>query len=417
MSNPHPSADASRIAALEAEVAALERQLAASKEVKPAGEARGRLVEFLEYTPDAIFIKDPQGRYTNVSNTFLALAGKTLEQVIGRTDDELFEPKLAASFKGQDEAVRASGAPAHFEDTLDYQGRALNFLTRKFLLPTGEVAGIASDVTAQRAAQRLHQDTERRLELALEGTGIGVFENDLSSGFGQWSPSGFRILGVEPPPALIGSYALWRERVHPDDVERAEAAHEAARTRGGPWSMEFRIVRKDSGEVRWLSAYGQFTHRDGTTISTGAALDITEQKQSQERLAEQARTLETLNQVGAVVGAELDLGTIVQKVTDAGVELTGARFGAFFYNLSAESGEMLTLYTLSGAKRSDFDQFPHPRATQIFKPTFDGTEIVRSDDITKDSRYGHNAPTRGCRPTTCPSAAISRSRSSHDRAK
>ncbi len=72
-----------------------------------------------------------------------------------------------------------------------------------------------------------------------------------------------------------------------------------------------------------------------------------------------------------------------------------ARFGAFFYNVVDDLGESYTLHTLSGVDRSAFERFPLPRKTAIFAPTFDGTAIVRSDDITRDPRYGRNAPHRG----------------------
>ncbi len=85
----------------------------------------------------------------------------------------------------------------------------------------------------------------------------------------------------------------------------------------------------------------------------------------------------------------------VQMVTDTGVELTGAQFGAFFYNVKNEAGESYTLYTLSGVDRSAFARFPMPRNTAVFAPTFDGVGVVRSDDITRDPRYGRNAPYRG----------------------
>jgi signal transduction histidine kinase/CheY-like chemotaxis protein len=77
------------------------------------------------------------------------------------------------------------------------------------------------------------------------------------------------------------------------------------------------------------------------------------------------------------------------------VELTGAQFGAFFYNVVDDAGDRYTLYTLSGASREDFAGFPMPRNTAVFAPTFNGESIVRSDDITKDPRYGHNAPRKG----------------------
>jgi GAF domain-containing protein len=102
-----------------------------------------------------------------------------------------------------------------------------------------------------------------------------------------------------------------------------------------------------------------------------------------------------LNRAGSALALETDLNKLVQVVTDAGVELTRAEFGAFFYNVINRSGESYTLYTLSGAPLEAFSKFPMPRNTEIFGPTFSGQGIVRSDDITKDPRYGKNAPRKG----------------------
>jgi signal transduction histidine kinase len=109
-----------------------------------------------------------------------------------------------------------------------------------------------------------------------------------------------------------------------------------------------------------------------------------------------------LNKVGTALASELDLKKIVQTVTDAATNLTGAQFGAFFYNVVDKQGERLTLYTLSGAPREAFEGFGHPRPTPVFAPTFYGTAIVRSDDITKDPRYGQMAPFHGLPPGHLP---------------
>jgi PAS domain S-box-containing protein len=105
--------------------------------------------------------------------------------------------------------------------------------------------------------------------------------------------------------------------------------------------------------------------------------------------------LRRLLRVGADVAAELDVDRAVQVVTDAATELTGAAFGAFFYNVTNETGESYLLYTLSGVPREAFAKFPMPRNTGIFAPTFAGERVVRSADITKDPRYGQNAPHKG----------------------
>jgi signal transduction histidine kinase len=79
-------------------------------------------------------------------------------------------------------------------------------------------------------------------------------------------------------------------------------------------------------------------------------------------------------------------------VTDATTKISGAAFGAFFYNTVDAKGESYMLYALSGASREAFSKFGMPRNTEVFKKTFNGEGILRSDDITKDPRYGKNSP-------------------------
>ncbi len=113
------------------------------------------------------------------------------------------------------------------------------------------------------------------------------------------------------------------------------------------------------------------------------------------QLKEQAEILETVERIGRVVSAELDLKTVVQATTDAATEVSGAQFGAFFYNVQDAQGEAYKLYALSGAAEEHFAKFPMPRNTEIFAPTFGGEGTVRLYDVTRDPRYGKNAPHRG----------------------
>ncbi|HEY9580036.1 MAG TPA: ATP-binding protein [Rhizorhapis sp.] len=123
--------------------------------------------------------------------------------------------------------------------------------------------------------------------------------------------------------------------------------------------------------------------------------DVTMGHVAEEALREETRALATLNRIASATVAEKNLERIVQLVTDAGVELTGAEVGAFFYNVADRSGESYMLYSLSGVPREAFARFPMPRNTAIFAPTFRGEGVVRSDDIKADPRYGHNAPNKG----------------------
>ena len=123
--------------------------------------------------------------------------------------------------------------------------------------------------------------------------------------------------------------------------------------------------------------------------------DVTAAQESERLLHDKSRALETLNRIAVATIVETDLEPIVQAVTDAGIELTGAAFAAFFYNVIASQGESYMLYSLSGAPRGAFDHFPMPRNTELFAPTFGGEGVVRSDDVTRDPRYGRNLPNAG----------------------
>ena len=194
---------------------------------------------------------------------------------------------------------------------------------------------------------------------------------------------------------LIGQSCL--AFTHPEDVEISQSAlrKAAAGRKGERIGFEKRYVRDDGSEIWIRSNLAKVGGHGSTARFLKIVEDITQAKATQRALEEIQNMLETLNRTGAALAAELDTEKVVQIVTDAGVELTGAAFGAFFYNVIDEQGDAMLLYALSGADRADFDQFGHPRATAVFAPTFKGEGVLRSGDITADPRYGHNAPHKG----------------------
>ncbi len=122
--------------------------------------------------------------------------------------------------------------------------------------------------------------------------------------------------------------------------------------------------------------------------------DITERRRSEDALRDETRILELLNKTGTTLASNLELRTLVQALTDAATEVSGAKFGAFFYMTTDANGGALMLYALSGAPREAFEKFGHPRATLLFGPTFNGKPI-RCDDVLEDPRYGQTGPHYG----------------------
>ncbi|MDY6947273.1 MAG: PAS domain-containing protein [Pseudomonadota bacterium] len=189
----------------------------------------------------------------------------------------------------------------------------------------------------------------------------------------------------------------WEVAIHPEHVTALRDAWQEGSREVAEWSVELPLRRGEDGSWRWHLVRGRpVLGQEGSVESwIGVAVDLHDRKEAGEALAAETARLETLRRVGTELSAELELEALVQKVTDAGVELIGAQFGAFFYNVKDDDGAQYLLYTLSGADRSDFEKLGRPRITDIFRPTFSGEGTIRSDDVTKDPRYGLSAPHHG----------------------
>jgi len=141
----------------------------------------------------------------------------------------------------------------------------------------------AADIIEHHKAVDALRTSEERLRLAQLKTGIGLWDWDLRTGQVTWTPELEAIFGLEP--GTIKCYADFRDRVHPDDIERVEAERDAAIRRRDQFNVESRIVRSD-GEVRWLASMGgaEYDAATGEPIRIlGNTIDITERKLAEER--------------------------------------------------------------------------------------------------------------------------------------
>jgi len=155
-------------------------------------------------------------------------------------------------------------------------------------------------------------------------------------------------------------------------------------------------IAKNGRQIPLSITVSPITDHNGKIIGASKiARDISEQTAAIEAARRYTERLEIVNIVVETISEELDLNKILQKVTDATTELTGAKFGAFFYNTINSNGKAYMLYTLSGAPKEAFEKFGMPRSTAVFNDTFLGLGVIRVDDITADPRYGKNKPHSG----------------------
>ncbi|MGK5031643.1 ATP-binding protein [Janthinobacterium sp. MDT1-19] len=107
----------------------------------------------------------------------------------------------------------------------------------------------------------------------------------------------------------------------------------AALRDGTPFEMEFPIRGAD-GQYRWfLTRANPVRDRDGQLLRwLGTSTDVDQVKHAQEALRDETRVLELLNNTGTALAGTLDLPALLQETVDAATRISGARFGAFYYD-------------------------------------------------------------------------------------
>lgn len=129
--------------------AAAERDLVQSRHI---------LLSVVENSPNAIYVKDLQGRYMMVNRRALQMLGKTPEQMLRQTDEAWLPPALAEQMRDYDRRVIESGEPLEYEELLPMAEGERSVLIIKFPIhgPSGKpigVCGIATDITERRRAE------------------------------------------------------------------------------------------------------------------------------------------------------------------------------------------------------------------------------------------------------------------------
>jgi len=388
-------------------IACVASQLALSRlrrETEGALRYRGEQFQtLLNRAPLGVYLVDADFRIREMNPVALPVFGDIPGGVIGRDFDEVIHILWNKDFA--DELVRifqhtlATGEPyvaERAERRLD-RGVAEYYAWRldRIVLPDGRFGLVCyfRDISEQKRAGA----AKAYLAAIVDSAEDAIISKDLNGVIQSANASAERMFGYTADE-LVGRPV--RLLIPPD--RQSEEDEILKRLRQGERVEHFETVRmtKDGHRLDVALTISPVHDDSGAVIGASKIVrDITMLKEAEaERLRllrDSATVTETLNTVGAIVASDLDRAKVVQAVTDAATALTTAEFGAFFYNLENEHGESYTLYTISGVPREAFSQFPMPRNTEVFEPTFKGTAVVRSPDITKDSRYGHNAPHHG----------------------
>ncbi|MFL6293791.1 MAG: ATP-binding protein [Thermoanaerobaculia bacterium] len=172
-------------------------------------------------------------------------------------------------------------------------------------LPDGRrfLVTMATDVTERRQAEEALHDSQERLRMAVEGTGLGTWDFNPVTGRMTWSERCKEIHGL-PPDAEV-DYGELLLRIHPEDWDRVHQAMQEALEAAGPaghevgYEVEYRAVAAE-GVDRWITSRGRaFFRGEGkdrhATRFIGTAMDVTARKQAEEELRQAKEEAEAAN--------------------------------------------------------------------------------------------------------------------------
>lgn len=145
-------------------------------------------------------------------------------------------------------------------------------------------------------AEESLRESEERFAYAMDATCDGLWDWDISSNKGYFSPGYFRMLGYQPGEFSSTSHT-WADLLHPEDRERAlEANNDCIENRTDSFDVEFRMKAK-TGDWVWILGRGKAVTRDAggrATRMIGTHVDITERKIAEEKIKESEFRYRTL---------------------------------------------------------------------------------------------------------------------------
>ncbi len=389
----------------------------------------------LEQAHDAIYVCDPTGRIVMANELACRLLGYSRDELLSLSIRDTYEPdkrhlfdqRFAEARQGkvlsfERKMVRKDGSSFEAEVVVTMLDHGQGYATARDVtrrkeaeavaLKRAERTGLLSETLAQLLSARdpdtivrelfpkvaAHLNVDTYFNFMVDETGQALRLHS-HAGLPEHVVRSFERL--EFGQAICGTVAQHRERIIANDIQNSDY-DKAALVRGfgiqtyachplmaggqllGTLSFASRTRSSfDADEIEFIRIISQYT---------AVALD---RLRTTKALNEHTRSLEIVNRVGTTLAAELDLNKLVQAVTDAGREVSGAEFGAFFYNVQGAEGQSYQLFTLSGASREAFEGFGMPRNTPVFGPTFRGEAPIRVPDMLTDSRYGTMAPHHG----------------------